>query len=234
MTEAGAPGFGPAGPGPAPGDETAGFDTRPRGPGGVLPSRSSGTYRGLPRRVRQASLPPQLRDAPGAGVPPLAAGPGAGPAADRNPEQARNVVASFRAAYQRELDDDAPQTPPGADARQASAPSDESPAGTPSAGVDAGGTQASGTQASGTQASGTQAGGTQAGGAQAGGAQAGGAQAGGAQAGGTQDVWPAGGKRLAWEGDAVQQGGAWEAGGQAAEAPGSGERQDTTPQQEDM
>jgi hypothetical protein len=38
-----------------------------------------------------------------------AAGPGPGLNADRSPEQARNVVASFRSAYQRELDDDAPQ-----------------------------------------------------------------------------------------------------------------------------
>jgi hypothetical protein len=59
--------------------------------------------------VRQASLPSQLRDAPAMDAQARAAGPGPGLNADRSPEQARNVVASFRAAYQRELGDDAPQ-----------------------------------------------------------------------------------------------------------------------------
>jgi hypothetical protein len=161
--EAGAPepasdgGFGSAAPG---------LDAETRGTGGVLPSRTAGTYRGLPRRVRQANLPQQLRDAPVMGAQ-GAGGPEPGPAAGRTAEQARNVVASFRSAYQRELGDATPGAPSGADA--------------PATWAEQGETRL--------------------------------------------------GETRLGEG---QQGEAQQAGGQAADAHTSGERQTTTPQQEEM
>jgi signal transduction histidine kinase len=58
----------------------------------------AGTYRGLPRRIRQASLSPQLRDQP----PSHPAGAGASALADtRTPEQARDLVASMQRGWQR-------------------------------------------------------------------------------------------------------------------------------------
>lgn len=162
---AGRPGFGAGTPEPASdggfGGAAPGLDAGTLGTGGVLPSRTAGTYRGLPRRVRQASLPQQLRDAPVMGAQ-GAGGPEPGPAAGRTAEQARNVVASFRSAYQRELGDATPGAPSGADA----------PA-----------------------------------------------------------TWAEQGD--AQQGDA-QQGEAQQAGGQAADAHTSGERQTTTPQQEEI
>ena len=61
-----------------------------------LPGGVPATHAGLPRRTRQASLSPHLRDpAPGAG-----ALPGAGPVA-RTPERARDLAASVQSAWQR-------------------------------------------------------------------------------------------------------------------------------------
>jgi signal transduction histidine kinase len=61
-----------------------------------LPGAGAATHAGLPRRTRQASLSPHLRDpAPGAG-----ALPGAGPVA-RTPERARDLAASVQSAWQR-------------------------------------------------------------------------------------------------------------------------------------
>ncbi|HEV2451144.1 MAG TPA: ATP-binding protein [Streptosporangiaceae bacterium] len=94
--------------------------------GDPLPTRGStgstgstgGTYRGLPRRVRQASLSPHLRDSsPSSDVPPLG-GPAAEPAPELTPERARDVVASFRAGWQREsgeVTDPAPDQETGAE-----------------------------------------------------------------------------------------------------------------------
>ncbi len=81
-------------------------------------SQAAATYRGLPRRVRQASLSQHLRNnpAPGAPVPPDAYPPQ--PSGDRAPEKARDFVASFRTGWQRDAEDDAPQTPPEAAGRQ--------------------------------------------------------------------------------------------------------------------
>jgi signal transduction histidine kinase len=58
-------------------------------------SAAEGTHRGLPRRVRQASLAPQLRDR---GEP--AAEP-AGDRASRSPEETRNMMASLQDGWQR-------------------------------------------------------------------------------------------------------------------------------------
>jgi len=61
-----------------------------------LPGAGAATHAGLPRRTRQASLSPHLRDpAPGAG-----ALPGVGPVA-RTPERARDLAASVQSAWQR-------------------------------------------------------------------------------------------------------------------------------------
>jgi signal transduction histidine kinase len=61
-------------------------------PGAAIP----GTHAGLPRRTRQASLSPHLRDpAPGQGGPPGTA------AVARTPERARDIAASVQSAWQR-------------------------------------------------------------------------------------------------------------------------------------
>jgi hypothetical protein len=62
-------------------------------PGAPVP----GTHAGLPRRMRQASLSPHLRDDPLPG----AAGPPGGPPAARTPERARDLAASVQSAWQR-------------------------------------------------------------------------------------------------------------------------------------
>jgi signal transduction histidine kinase len=65
---------------------------------------SAGTHRGLPIRVRQASLAPQLRadsqPDPAAGAPPV------DPTAARSPEQTRNVMDSLQQGWQRGRTDD--------------------------------------------------------------------------------------------------------------------------------
>src|SRR5262249_29849334 len=69
-----------ADPGPAPGPQTA------------------GTYRGLPRRIRQANLNPHLRDSPRA----AARGTnddGTPPSLTRSPEEARSLVASLQSGW---------------------------------------------------------------------------------------------------------------------------------------
>ncbi len=60
----------------------------------------AGTYRGLPRRVRQASLNPHLRRPPPA---PDRAAPASqpAPASGRSPEEARNLVSSLQRGWQR-------------------------------------------------------------------------------------------------------------------------------------
>ena len=64
-------------------------------PGAAIP----GTHAGLPRRTRQASLSPHLRDpAPGPGGPPVP--PGTVPV-PRTPERARDLAASVQSAWQR-------------------------------------------------------------------------------------------------------------------------------------
>jgi len=92
----------PAQPGPA--ERTA-----RAAPGPALarrqPPEAAGTHLGLPRRVRQASIAPQLRDQPG-GEPAAAsrlAGPGTG---ERSPEKARNLFSSLQQGWQRGRVDD--------------------------------------------------------------------------------------------------------------------------------
>jgi len=127
------PGFGagspaPSQPGFGPGSPAPGHDSAARGPGlagdadgtpGMAAGpQAAGTYRGLPRRVRQASLNPHLRDSASAaarrrqadGVPPLSG---------RSPEEARSLVASLQSGWQRGR---AADTPDGesADATQTS------------------------------------------------------------------------------------------------------------------
>jgi hypothetical protein len=71
---------------------------------GLAPGlRTAGTYRGLPRRVRQASLNPRLKDTPSAArggksdsIP---------PAGGRSPEEARSVVSSMQNGWQRGRED---------------------------------------------------------------------------------------------------------------------------------
>jgi len=64
--------------------------------GGPARPVASGTHLGLPRRVRQASLAPQLRDVP----PPAAAGPDT-----RSPADSRAFMASLQQGWQRGRDD---------------------------------------------------------------------------------------------------------------------------------
>ncbi|WP_405982009.1 nitrate- and nitrite sensing domain-containing protein [Streptomyces sp. NBC_00158] len=90
---------------------------RPRGPGGTVirtapapapePAAQAASVTELPRRVRQASLVPQLREAPDAARGPAGARPPAAPA-DRTPEQARDRMAAYRAGWARGSQDDSP------------------------------------------------------------------------------------------------------------------------------
>jgi len=77
---------------------------------------AAGTYRGLPRRVRQASLSPHLRDSPPAASRPADTDPSLAPPADRTPEQARDLVSSLQSGWQRGRQAD------GADERPAAGP----------------------------------------------------------------------------------------------------------------
>jgi signal transduction histidine kinase len=58
--------------------------------------QEAGTYRGLPRRVRQANLSPHLRARPSSGP----AAPSRGPEV-RSPEQARSLLASLQSGWER-------------------------------------------------------------------------------------------------------------------------------------
>jgi signal transduction histidine kinase len=66
--------------------------------------QTAGTYRGLPRRVRQASLNPRLKDNPAAARGRNA--DGAPPAGGRSPEEARSLVSSLQSGWQRGREDD--------------------------------------------------------------------------------------------------------------------------------
>ena len=63
------------------------------------PRPAAGTYRGLPRRVRQANLNPRLRDTPAPAR--SAQAEGTAPADGRSPEEARDLVASLQSGWQR-------------------------------------------------------------------------------------------------------------------------------------
>jgi hypothetical protein len=65
--------------------------------------RTAGTYRGLPRRVRQASLNPRLKDTASAAR--RGKADGIPPAAGRSPEEARSLVTSMQNGWQRGRED---------------------------------------------------------------------------------------------------------------------------------
>jgi signal transduction histidine kinase len=83
--------LGPSGP-PGPPD--------PPGPG-----VSAGTYRGLPRRVRQASLSPHLRNSPPAGTAASLREPEV-----RSPEQAQSLLASLQRGWERGREAEVPDS----------------------------------------------------------------------------------------------------------------------------
>jgi len=68
---------------------------------------AAATYRGLPRRVRQASLSPHLRESSSVGGSALDAD-SALPSGTRTPEQARDLVASLQTGWQRGRQSDVP------------------------------------------------------------------------------------------------------------------------------
>jgi signal transduction histidine kinase len=101
------------------------------------PATAEGTYRGLPRRVRQANLSPHLRDggaadaappgvlgAPGTpglpGATPLSAPPAETETAERTPQEARDLMSSLQRGWRRgrepEDDGDTGGLPPARDA----------------------------------------------------------------------------------------------------------------------
>ena len=108
-------------PPPAPAAEAS------AGPGLAPGPQSAGTYRGLPRRVRQASLNPHLRDSPSAarGAKPDSAPP----SLTRSPEEARSLVASLQSGWQRGRETDVPDGEPAGPARAARRPDSEAPRG---------------------------------------------------------------------------------------------------------
>ncbi|MFJ6755323.1 nitrate- and nitrite sensing domain-containing protein [Streptomyces sp. NPDC091273] len=84
---------------------------RPRAPGGAVPrtpeaSAPSASVTELPRRVRQASLVPQLREAPAPKAPAGARVPEDPPG--RSPEQARDRMAAYRAGWVRGAQENSP------------------------------------------------------------------------------------------------------------------------------
>jgi signal transduction histidine kinase len=101
-----------------------------------LPVRATqpapGTYRGLPRRTRQASLSPHLREGSQEAASPPAAEPVTAQASAREPEQARDLAASLQSGWQRGRQTDLPDTQPERDAqaaRPARPPDSEAPQG---------------------------------------------------------------------------------------------------------
>jgi signal transduction histidine kinase len=100
-----------AGPGRGQPGGPAGPTARP-GPSGT--SVSSGTHRGLPRRVRQANLSPHLRNSPAAGTAASFREPEA-----RSPEQAQSLLASLQRGWERGREAEAPDSDGAADGRDA-------------------------------------------------------------------------------------------------------------------
>jgi len=76
-------------------------------PGPAAGPQTAGTYRGLPRRVRQASLNPHLRDSRPAAVRGRQADI-TPPSSTRSPEEARSLVASMQSGWRRGRATDAP------------------------------------------------------------------------------------------------------------------------------
>lgn len=67
-----------------------------------------GTYRGLPRRIRQASLSPHLKDSPSAAMRASLAASTTPPSDARTPEEARDLVSSLQSGWQRGRETDTP------------------------------------------------------------------------------------------------------------------------------
>jgi hypothetical protein len=92
--------------------------TAPDGIAGAGPA-AAGTYRGLPRRTRQANLSPHLRNSPPAAAHPLGSDAEPAPSDAYTPEQARDLAASLQSGWQRGRLTDPPDTQPAASARPA-------------------------------------------------------------------------------------------------------------------
>jgi signal transduction histidine kinase len=111
-------------PAPAPATETE----TDAGPGLAPGPQTAGTYRGLPRRIRQASLNPHLRDRPPAAAREAHAD-GPPPSLTRSPEEARNLVASLQSGWQRGRESDARDGEPADTAQGAGRQDSEAPPG---------------------------------------------------------------------------------------------------------
>jgi signal transduction histidine kinase len=113
-------------PAPAPAAETE--TETDAGPGLAPGPQTAGTYRGLPRRIRQASLNPHLRDRPPAAAREAHAD-GPPPSLTRSPEEARNLVASLQSGWQRGRESDARDGEPADTAQGAGRQDSEAPPG---------------------------------------------------------------------------------------------------------
>jgi hypothetical protein len=97
-------------------------------PGPASGPQTAGTYRGLPRRIRQANLNPHLRDSPRAGT--RGAGDdGPPPSLTRSPEETRSLVASLQSGWQRGRESDVPDAEPADTGQGAGRQDSEAPRG---------------------------------------------------------------------------------------------------------
>ncbi|MGN6176169.1 MAG: ATP-binding protein [Streptosporangiaceae bacterium] len=110
------PGFAPRQPDFGSGSSALSQDSAARAPGRAADTdapgpaagpQTAGTYRGLPRRVRQASLNPHLRDSRAAAVRGRQADR-TPPSSTRTPEEARSLAASMQSGWRRGRATDAP------------------------------------------------------------------------------------------------------------------------------
>jgi signal transduction histidine kinase len=110
------PGFAPRRPDFGSGSSALSQDSAARAPGRAADTdtpgpaagpQTAGTYRGLPRRVRQASLNPHLRDSRPAAVRGRQADR-TPPSSTRSPEEARSLAASMQSGWRRGRAADAP------------------------------------------------------------------------------------------------------------------------------
>jgi signal transduction histidine kinase len=122
LAAAGAAPAPPPAPAPAPAADAS------AGPGLAPGPQSAGTYRGLPRRIRQASLNPHLRDSPSAAARGAKAD-STPPSLTRSPEEARSLVASLQSGWQRGRESDVPDGEPADPAQAARRPDSEAPRG---------------------------------------------------------------------------------------------------------
>jgi signal transduction histidine kinase len=111
---------------PAPAAETK--TETDAGPGLAPGPQTAGTYRGLPRRIRQANLNPHLRDRPPAAAREAHAD-GPPPSLTRSPEEVRNLVASLQSGWQRGRESDARDGEPADTAQGAGRQDSEAPPG---------------------------------------------------------------------------------------------------------